>query len=38
MHSCWETAGAADADYMVTAMTAYFSADYRGDGTSFSLA
>ena len=38
MHSCWETAGAMDADYMVRAMKAYFSADYRGDGTSFVLA
>ena len=37
MHSCWETAGAMDAEYMVKAMTAYFSADYMGNGTSFSL-
>ena len=37
MHSCWETAGAMDAGYMVKAMSAFFSADYRGDGASFTL-
>ena len=37
MHSCWETAGARDAEAMVKAMTAYFSTDYRGDGSSFTL-
>ena len=37
MHSCWETAGAVDADYMVSAMAAFFSCNYRGDGVSFAL-
>ncbi len=37
MHSCWETAGAKDVDCMVKAMTTYFSADYQGDGSSFTL-
>ena len=31
MHSVCETAGAADTDYLVTAMTAYFSRDFHRD-------
>ena len=37
MHSCYETAGTADADFMIRAMQTYFSADYRGDGSVFTL-
>ena len=31
MHSVCETAGAADTDYLVKAMTAYFSRDFHRD-------
>ena len=29
MHSCFETAGARDTDYLIRAMTAFYSASYR---------
>ena len=38
MHSCFETAGAKDTDYLVRAMTAYYSASLQEENGVFTLA
>lgn len=38
MHSCFETAGAKDTDYLIRAMTAYYSASLREENGTFTLA
>lgn len=38
MHSCFETAGARDTDYLIQAMTAFYSASFREDNGVFTLA
>ena len=37
MHSCMETAGAQDTDYLVQAMTAFYGASFREDNGRFTL-
>ena len=37
MHSCYETAGAKDADYLVQAMTAFYAASFREEDGRFTL-
>ncbi len=37
MHSCYETAGAKDTDYLIAAMTAFYSASFREENGSFTL-
>ena len=32
MHSCFETAGAKDTDYLIQAMTAFYGASFREEG------
>lgn len=38
MHSCFETAGAEDTDYLIQAMTAFYSAAYQEDSDGISIA
>ena len=38
MHSCFETAGAKDIDYLIQAMTAYYGASLREENGVFTLA
>ena len=38
MHSCFETAGAEDTDHLIRAMTAFYSASFREDNGTFTLA
>ena len=38
MHSCFETAGAKDTDYLIQAMTAFYSASFREENGTFTLA
>jgi len=38
MHSCYETAGAKDIEYLIAAMTAYYSASFREENERFTLA
>ena len=37
MHSCFETAGARDTDYLIQAMTAFYSASFREENGTFTL-
>lgn len=37
MHSCYETAGAKDTDYLVQAMTAFYAASFREEDGRFTL-
>ena len=37
MHSCYETAGAKDTDYLIQAMTAFYAASFREEDGRFSL-
>ncbi len=37
MHSCFETAGAKDTDYLIQAMTAFYSASFREENGTFTL-
>ena len=37
MHSCFETAGAKDVDYLITAMTAFYGASFRETNGRFTL-
>ena len=37
MHSCFETAGARDTDYLIQAMTAFYSASFREENGMFTL-
>ena len=37
MHSCFETAGARDTDYLIQAMTAFYSASFREENGRFTL-
>ena len=37
MHSCFETAGAKDTDYLIQAMTAYYNASFREEYEQFTL-
>ena len=37
MHSCFETAGAKDIDYLIRAMTAYYSASLQEENGTFTL-
>ena len=37
MHSCFETAGARDADYLIRAMTAFYASVYREENGVFTL-
>ena len=37
MHSCFETAGAKDTDYLIQAMTAFYGASFREEGGRFLL-
>ena len=37
MHSCFETAGAKDTDYLISAMTAFYSASFRETDGRFTL-
>ena len=38
MHSCFETAGAEDTEHLIRAMTAFYSASFREDNGTFTLA
>ncbi len=38
MHSCFETAGAQDTDYLIRAMTAFYAASYREEDGTITLA
>ena len=37
MHSCFETAGARDTDYLIQAMTAFYGASFREVNGRFTL-
>ena len=37
MHSCFETAGVKDTDYLIQAMAAYYSATFREENGTFTL-
>lgn len=37
MHSCFETAGAKDTDYLIQAMTAFYNASFREENEQFTL-
>ena len=37
MHSCFETAGVKDTDYLIQAMTAYYNASFREENEQFTL-
>ena len=37
MHSCFETAGVKDTDYLIQAMTAFYSASFREENGTFTL-
>ena len=37
MHSCFETAGVKDTDYLIQAMTAFYGASFREEGGRFLL-
>ena len=37
MHSCFETAGAKDTDYLIQAMTAFYNASFREENERFTL-
>ena len=38
MHSCYETAGVKDTDYLIRAMTAFYSASFREENERFTMA
>ena len=38
MHSCYETAGVKDTDYLIQAMTAFYNASFREENERFTLA